>query len=145
MFLVFLCYLNLSVPWRVLCHQYFNFCFRFLASLQLFSFFIASLVSIYLGFILYAVLQDLCVVCVATYVVNFLLLTLSYFNRRSIRPPKPTSKRRDEPIIGNFKKNIWKNKISSLPNLFVKLYTLWNKPSLNTRVILFNQRFKCDI
>jgi hypothetical protein len=58
------------------------------------------------GFILYAVLEDMCVVCVATYAVNFLLLFLSYFNRRALKPARSSSKRRDEPIIGNFKKNI---------------------------------------
>ena len=81
---------------------------RFLATLQLYSFFVASVVSVYLAYVLYAVLKDICVVCVATYVINFLLLALSYLNRRYIPSPKSNSsrKQRDEPIIGNFKKNI---------------------------------------
>ena len=94
----------LSFLWRLNLQKCFV-TFRFLATLQLFSFFVASGVSLYLGFILFAVLEDLCVVCVATYVVNFMLLMLSFFNRRSINAPK-SARKRDEPIIGNFKKNI---------------------------------------
>ena len=81
---------------------------RFLATLQLYSFFVASLVSVYLAYILLTVLNDVCVVSVATGVVNFLLFALSYFNRRFLPTSKsrPSRKQREEPIIGNFKKNI---------------------------------------
>ncbi len=37
----------------------------------------ANLGSVYLGYILYFVLEDICVVCVSTYVVNFVLLMLT--------------------------------------------------------------------
>jgi vitamin-K-epoxide reductase (warfarin-sensitive) len=33
--------------------------------------------SVYLGYILYFVLQDLCVVCISTYAVNFALLIIA--------------------------------------------------------------------
>lgn len=58
---------------------------RFLAHLQFFSFLIANGMSCYLGYILYFVLKDLCVVCISTYAVNFLLLILSWCKKRSLR------------------------------------------------------------
>lgn len=58
---------------------------RFLANLQFYSFVLASGVSCYLGYILYYVLRDLCVVCLSTYAVNGLLLVFSYCKKRSLR------------------------------------------------------------
>jgi hypothetical protein len=40
---------------------------------------------VYLAYILYAVLHDLCVVCVLTYSINFLLLITSLVNVRRVR------------------------------------------------------------
>lgn len=34
--------------------------------------------SLYLGYILYFVLKDLCIICITTYALNFILLTLNY-------------------------------------------------------------------
>ena len=34
--------------------------------------------SMYLGYILYFVLEDFCVICVTTYVLNFILFLLNY-------------------------------------------------------------------
>jgi hypothetical protein len=47
--------------------------------------------SCYLGYILYAILNDFCVVCVATYAVNALLLLLNYCKMRqlSMKTPSP--------------------------------------------------------
>ena len=44
------------------------------ASIQIFTAVLANFGSVYLAYILYFVLHDFCVVCVSTYIVNFLLL-----------------------------------------------------------------------
>ena len=87
---------------------------RFLASLQFYAFLLANGMSCYLGYILYFILKDLCVVCISTYAVNFLLLLLNYCKKRSLR--KKTSPMdsyaRNEPTLPSFgsrdafKKNI---------------------------------------
>ena len=89
---------------------------RFLANLQLFSFLLANGMSCYLGYILYFVLQDLCVVCISTYLVNFLLLLLNFCKKRSLRkkvsPIMEPTYGRYEPTLpsfrsgDSFKKNI---------------------------------------
>ena len=86
---------------------------RFLAYIQFYSFFIASGMSCYLAYILYFVLKDICVVCIGTYAVNFLLLLLSYCKKRSLRkrvsaPIMQSSYGRNEPTLPSydFKKNI---------------------------------------
>ncbi|XP_041350495.1 vitamin K epoxide reductase complex subunit 1-like protein 1 [Gigantopelta aegis] len=48
------------------------------ASVQFFTAILSNAGSIYLSCILYFVLQDLCVVCVTTYIINFILLMCSY-------------------------------------------------------------------
>ena len=86
---------------------------KFLAYIQFYSFSIASGLSCYLAYILYFVLKDICVVCIATYAVNFLLLLLSYCKKRSLRKRAPapimqSSYGRNEPTLPSFdfKKNI---------------------------------------
>lgn len=44
-----------------------------------------NLGSVYLGYILYFILQDLCVVCVSTYIVNFILLLLCLLRRSNLK------------------------------------------------------------
>ena len=44
---------------------------------------LSNISSVYLGYLLVYVIDNLCVVCVATYVVNFLLLVSSVFRRRT--------------------------------------------------------------
>lgn len=58
---------------------------RFLVNLLLIISIIINLVSLYLAYILYFILHNLCVVCVATYVVNFFLLVFSIQRKRLIR------------------------------------------------------------
>ena len=84
---------------------------RILATLQFYSFVIACGMSCYLGYILYFVLMDLCVLCIGTYAVNFLLLLLSYCKKRSLRNKSKSpmmSYSRNEPTLPSFdfKKNI---------------------------------------
>jgi len=59
---------------------------RMLASLQILFSLGACGMSCYLGYLLYFVLKDLCVVCVATYAVNFLQLLFSLGKRRLLTP-----------------------------------------------------------
>ena len=72
--------------------------------------------SVYLGYLLYAVLQTMCVVCLSTYAVNFLLLLTLTCRRNSLRPKGvPDYSKFDRsapglPTMGgstDFKKNIW--------------------------------------
>ena len=86
---------------------------KFLSNLQFYSFLLANGMSCYLGYILYFVLQDMCVLCISTYAVNFILLLLSYCKKRSLRkktssPMMETYSRRNEPSLPtfDFKKNI---------------------------------------
>jgi len=87
---------------------------NFLAHLQFYSFILANGMSCYLGYILYFVLEDMCVLCISTYAVNFILLLLSYCKKRSLRKRKSSSpldhsySSRNEPSLPtfNFKKNI---------------------------------------
>merc|ERR1712212_391568 len=89
---------------------------NFLANLQFYSFILANVMSCYLGYILYFVLEDLCVLCLSTYVVNFMLLLLSYCKKRSLRKKSSSImdsySTRNEPTLPSFgsrdafKKNI---------------------------------------
>ena len=89
---------------------------KFLANLQFYSFLLANFMSCYLGYILYFVLKDMCVLCISTYAVNFILLLLSYCKKRSLRKkansPLDSYSTRNEPTLPSFssrdafKKNI---------------------------------------
>jgi len=46
----------------------------FFARIQLITCILANCGTVYLGYILYFILQDMCIVCISTYVVNFALL-----------------------------------------------------------------------
>merc|ERR1711981_1202752 len=59
---------------------------RYIVSFQFYMVILANCMSVYLGYLLYAVLKTLCVVCISTYVVNFLLLLTLYCRRSSLRP-----------------------------------------------------------
>ena len=53
------------------------------AAWAMFTFSLMSCVgSIYLGYILYYVLHDVCVVCISTYVVNGCLLVINFISLR---------------------------------------------------------------
>ena len=91
---------------------------RFLVSFQFYMLILANCMSVYLGYLLYAVLKTMCVVCISTYGVNFLLLLLTYCRRNALRPKsKPEYLKSDWSKPGlptssrggstNFKKNIW--------------------------------------
>ncbi|XP_025089274.1 vitamin K epoxide reductase complex subunit 1-like [Pomacea canaliculata] len=50
---------------------------------QLVAAFLANLGSIYLGYILFAIIQDICIICIATYILNFFLLICSIVKVKS--------------------------------------------------------------
>ena len=50
---------------------------------QIFLAVLSNIGSVYLGYLLVYVIDNICVVCVATYAVNFLLLVSSVLRRRS--------------------------------------------------------------
>lgn len=89
---------------------------RFLVSFQFYMLILANCMSIYLGYLLYAVLKTICVVCISTYSVNFLLLLTLYCRRNSLRPkskPEYTKVDWNKPGLptsgggsNDFKKNI---------------------------------------
>lgn len=54
------------------------------SKIQFYLSFISVLMSLYLGYILYFILQDLCILCVSTYAVNFLIFITSWCKKRSI-------------------------------------------------------------
>jgi len=60
------------------------FNYRSIATVQILLSVMSVLMSAYLGYILY-ILQDVCVVCGGTYLVNFLLLVTSICKRRSMK------------------------------------------------------------
>ncbi len=68
--------------------------------------------SVYLAYVLFVILENMCVLCVALYGVNFLLFALSFFKLRAIRisDDRDRSKMRSSyslPTTSNqFKKNI---------------------------------------
>ncbi|RUS89762.1 hypothetical protein EGW08_002465 [Elysia chlorotica] len=56
---------------------------------------VANLGSVYLGYILFFILQDFCVVCVSLYVVNFFLLVISVMKlRRTVNNEIQASKKK---------------------------------------------------
>ncbi|XP_023326457.1 vitamin K epoxide reductase complex subunit 1 isoform X2 [Eurytemora carolleeae] len=59
---------------------------RFIATFQVLLSLGACGVSLYLGYLLYFVIQAACVVCIASYAVNLLLLLFSFCKRRALAP-----------------------------------------------------------
>jgi len=57
----------------------------FVARIQLMMCILANSGSVYLGYILYFVLHDMCVVCISTYVVNFALLMSAIFRISNLK------------------------------------------------------------
>lgn len=84
------------------------------ATLRLYLVFISNLMSLYLAYLLYFVLEKACVLCISSYVVNFLLLITCYFHGRSMRQSRKNpddvykyQKQSKEPQLPfDFKKNI---------------------------------------
>ena len=66
----------------------------FIVNVQLLLAFLSNGLSVYLGYLLMYVIKSVCVVCVATYVVNFLLLVTVYMklSRMSKKPSKKSQK-----------------------------------------------------
>merc|ERR1712126_459022 len=54
------------------------------SSMQIFTAVIANFGSVYLAYILYFILKDMCVVCVSMYIVNFSLLLVVLFRRTKL-------------------------------------------------------------
>ena len=90
--------------------------YRLVVSFQFYLLIIANCMSVYLGYLLYAVLKTMCVVCLSTYAVNFLLLLTLTCRRNGLRPKNvPEYSKFDRSMPGlptmggstDFKKNIW--------------------------------------
>ena len=90
--------------------------YRLVVSFQFYLLIIANCMSLYLGYLLYAVLKTMCVVCLSTYAVNFLLLLTLTCRRNALRPkgiPEYSKFDRSKPGLPtmggstDFKKNIW--------------------------------------
>merc|ERR1712062_409372 len=62
---------------------------RFVARVQLFLCFTSVLGSVYLGYILYYILEELCPVCISTYLVNIVLFISSFCKLRNIKSASP--------------------------------------------------------
>merc|ERR1712061_16258 len=60
--------------------------YRYLVSFQFYMLIVANCMSIYLGYLLYAVLKTLCVVCISTFGVNLMLLLTMYCRRNALLP-----------------------------------------------------------
>lgn len=59
-----------------------------LASMQLYLSVLSNVASLYLGYILYFILKDLCIVCVSTYVTNAVLLVAVYYKNKTLQEGK---------------------------------------------------------
>jgi len=85
---------------------------KFIATLQILLSLASVAMSCYLGYLLVFVIKSICVICVATYGVNFLLLVFSICKRRALRTPKVQQKygyyipTTNTPNNNNFKKFI---------------------------------------
>ncbi|XP_048768111.1 vitamin K epoxide reductase complex subunit 1-like protein 1 [Ostrea edulis] len=67
-----------------------------LTSLQLYTSILSNIASVYLGYILYFILRDLCVVCVSTYITNAVLLGAIYYKNKAIQESKRTKQRKKQ-------------------------------------------------
>jgi len=76
------------------------FNFVFFARLQFYLAFLSNLSSIWLGYVLYFVLETLCVICVSIYAVNFLLTLSSYFRLRALQKSKAEKALREASGLG---------------------------------------------
>ena len=64
------------------------------AFMQIIFCILANLGSVYLGYILYVILEDLCIVCVSTYIINFFLLVIVVSNYTFLARRRVTSIRK---------------------------------------------------
>ena len=62
--------------------------YLFLARLQMILCSLANLGTIYLSYVLFVILEDVCVVCISTYVLNFFLLIASLYRISTIKSMK---------------------------------------------------------
>ncbi|XP_062566333.1 vitamin K epoxide reductase complex subunit 1-like protein 1 [Saccostrea cucullata] len=67
-----------------------------LASLQFYTSALSNLASVYLGYILYFILKDLCVVCMSTYITNAVLLVAIYNKNKAMQEAKKTKEKRKQ-------------------------------------------------
>jgi len=79
----------------------------FLSKIQTFLCFLSVGGSIYLGYVLYFILQELCPVCISTYIINFILFISSYCKMKNLGGESRGSGRGGKyQTPGNYKKYI---------------------------------------
>ncbi|XP_061162462.1 vitamin K epoxide reductase complex subunit 1-like protein 1 [Saccostrea echinata] len=67
-----------------------------LASLQFYMSALSNVASVYLGYILYFILKDLCVVCMSTYITNAVILVAIYNKNKAMQEAKKTKEKRKQ-------------------------------------------------
>lgn len=67
-----------------------------LASTQLYLSAFSNVASLYLGYILFFILKDLCIVCLSTYITNAVLLVAVYYKNKSMQEIKQKKDRKKQ-------------------------------------------------
>lgn len=67
-----------------------------LASTQLYLSAFSNVASVYLGYILYFILKDICIVCLSTYITNAVLLVAVYYKNKSVQEIKQKKERKKQ-------------------------------------------------
>lgn len=103
------------------------------ARIQVFLAFISNALSVYLAYLLYFVLEDFCLVCVSTYVVNIAIIILSINRYEKIIIGEVNDSTKESESTATTKKTEW----------FLK-FIYRRFVSANIFAELMNKKFKCQ-